>query len=731
MKNLKIILIILLSFFIASLVYPQKSLIKKGDKAYNEGDHLLALEYYEQFINTNEQIGNITIVKIANCYYYLKNYPLANKYFTKLIDEDLSIPDIINFAKLLQNLGKYSEAEKMFVKAIEKGEKSPLLKTFQQSCKWAIENSENIEGREVQLTDINTYGKPFGLQYYKDGIIYSTILQKEAGQDEQQKGISEQKYLDLCYSTMKDGIIGEPQLFTKTSISRYHKGSVSFTEDYNTIFFTKSIEYSLYKTDYKFIKSILKIYQAIYDGKDWVDIKELSFNSDEYSCQHPSVSPDGMKLFFSSDMPGGEGGKDLYVVYKQGTIWGPPINLGDEVNTPGDEIFPFINKKNILYFSSDGSIGYGGFDIYYAINKNGTWTLKTNIRKPVNSSKDDLAYVINPENDKHAFFSSNRIGKGDYTYIFSSKKLDLSPDTLKGQVIDNLTDKPVVDASVAVINKKTDKTLDKTKTDYEGKYELLVQKVEEGEAQDRKLQIEIKKQGYTDKHIDLFDEIFNKINEGKLDIEMKAENVALIAGNVFNSKTNEPLEAEIIFELLSDTKVETQTIKSDPENGDYKITLVYGNNYSFSASLKDFISSSDNIDLTDISQYKKINKDIYLAPVEVGQTVRIKNIFFDSGKATLRPESYTELNRVVNFLNENPIIEIEIAGHTDNTDSDVANLKLSQARSNSVKNYIVSNGIDESRIIAKGYGETKPIDSNDTEEGRQLNRRVEFTILKK
>lgn len=142
------------------------------------------------------------------------------------------------------------------------------------------------------------------------------------------------------------------------------------------------------------------------------------------------------------------------------------------------------------------------------------------------------------------------------------------------------------------------------------------------------------------------------------------------------------------------------------------------------------MQSAKNVNTSTLTEYKEITKDLYLSPIEVGQTIRLNNIFFEFAKADLKPESYGELDRVVKFLNENPSIEIKLSGHTDNVGNDAANLTLSENRAQSVLKYIVSHGVSASRITAKGFGKTKPVTGNETDEGRQLNRRVEFTIVK-
>lgn len=214
----------------------------------------------------------------------------------------------------------------------------------------------------------------------------------------------------------------------------------------------------------------------------------------------------------------------------------------------------------------------------------------------------------------------------------------------------------------------------------------------------------------------------------ELEKQQQPNPVVLIKGQVFDKNTNLPLGAKIQYEDLVTGKNEGIAI-SDSSTGKYQIALPYGKNYGFSATAKNYLSISENLDLTTVMEYKEINKNLYLVPIVVGQTIRINNIFFEFAKADLKTESFAELNRLVTYLKNNATIKIEMSGHTDNVGDDGANLKLSSARANAVQNYLVSNGIATERVFFKGYGETKPILTNDTEEGRALNRRVEFTIL--
>ncbi len=207
--------------------------------------------------------------------------------------------------------------------------------------------------------------------------------------------------------------------------------------------------------------------------------------------------------------------------------------------------------------------------------------------------------------------------------------------------------------------------------------------------------------------------------------------VMLVSGNVFNAKTKQPLSASLVYETLPDGTVAGNG-NSSPGDGAFKIVLPYDKNYSIHATADKFFAQSENLNLDSLVKagYKEIHKDLYLVPIEIGAVVRLNNVFFDFDKWNLRPESYVELDRVVKLLNENPSIEIEMSAHTDSRGADDYNFRLSDNRARSVMEYILSKGISPGRIVSKGYGETKPVATNDTDDGRQLNRRVEFTIVK-
>ncbi|TNE73865.1 MAG: hypothetical protein EP333_06320, partial [Bacteroidetes bacterium] len=204
--------------------------------------------------------------------------------------------------------------------------------------------------------------------------------------------------------------------------------------------------------------------------------------------------------------------------------------------------------------------------------------------------------------------------------------------------------------------------------------------------------------------------------------------IVFVVGQVFDSETKKPLSAEIVYEDLN-TNTELGVANSEPVEGRYQIALPYGKVYGFLARKKDYYSVSESIDLTVKEGLKTVKKDLYLSPIKKGVTIRLNNIFFEHDKSDLLSQSFVELNRLVSLLKANEEWKIEIGGHTDDTGSDAYNQTLSQKRASAVRAYLISQGISAERLTAKGYGESKPIASNETEEGKAENRRVEFKIL--
>ena len=422
-----------------------------------------------------------------------------------------------------------------------------------------------------------------------------------------------------------------------------------------------------------------------------------------------------MVLYFSEVKDANH--SDIYVSFNQGgNSWTKPKKIGAPISTNLDEFGPIITADNkTMFFASNRSGGYGGSDIYRTERLDNSWmkwSKPVNIGPPVNTDGFD------------AYFSMDASGKDIYT-----TRAFMSADGGSLDII-GLIPIPKIKISGFIRNKKTNQPLTLelqylavkedtgwVHSDKTGFYEVVLHK--------RSLyEFSAVKEGF-DIMIDTIDLSATKgdIDMNK-DFYMNPQSMEL-TGFVYNKKDNTPMSVEL--SIVHDHH-EIASLSSD-DNGFYHSYIPSKGRYYFLANKEGFMNLSDSLEVMEFDPYNGITKDLYMIPIEVGVTIRLNNIFFDFDKTTLRPESIPELDRVVQFMQDNPMVKVEIGGHTDSMGTDEYNIVLSQGRADAVVSYVVGKGIEPSRIIAMGYGENQPADTNATDEGRQTNRRVEFKIL--
>lgn len=408
-----------------------------------------------------------------------------------------------------------------------------------------------------------------------------------------------------------------------------------------------------------------------------------------------SVSPDGNTLVVSGkyNEDGTRNGSGVSTVKRTPEGWSVPktIEIKNYENKSSTADFFVTNDQKILMLAIQTKGTKGEHDIYISFRQeDGEFSEPKHMGKVINTKGNDVAPFLASDGKTLYYSTDGYPGQGSND-IFVTKRLD---DTWTNW------SKPVnMGSSINTEDFDSDFTI-AAKGDY----------------------------AYMVSGFDSYGEL--DIIKVKLKEETRPDPVVLVYGKVYNSKTNETLGSDILYGHLPDGK-EIGIASSDPNDGSYKIVLPYGELYSFQASASGFYAVTENIDLKDFSQYLEIERDLFLAPIEVGQVVRLNNIFFEFGKADLLNDSFVELNRLVDLLKENANMKVEIAGHTDNVGSDDANKNLSQERVNSVVEFLTSKGINVARLQAVGYGEASPITTNETDDRRAQNRRVEFKILSK
>jgi outer membrane protein OmpA-like peptidoglycan-associated protein/tetratricopeptide (TPR) repeat protein len=379
------------------------------------------------------------------------------------------------------------------------------------------------------------------------------------------------------------------------------------------------------------------LYISYLNNNGWSEPENLGRNvNSEFWESTPSLSPDKRDLYFSSNVPGGFGGKDLWVCHRdENGKWQEAVNLGAEINTAADESTPFIHADNqTLFFNSNGHEGYSEKPDLFLSRKqpDGKWSKPENLGYPINTIEDEGSLVVAADG-KTAYFSSDRSD--------SKGGLDIYSFELRSDV------RPL-------------KTL-------------------------------------------------------------------WVKGKVFDIKTKTGLPSTVELTDLSTREIISK-VQTD-EEGNYLVTLPVGKDYAFNVHRKGYLFYSENYNMRDISSDSTYTADIPLQPIEANAHIVLKNVFFDSKKTTLKPESIIELDNVVRLMNENPNMKILISGYTDNVGKPADNLALSKGRAVAVVNYLISKGINDSRLSFKGFGETNPVGDNSTEEGRALNRRTELSVV--
>ncbi len=611
---------------------------------------------------------------------------------------------------------------------------------------------------------VNTEGLDFSPTFYEDGIVF--ISTNPAGLKKRTDEQLKLPAMSILRSRRNaDGPLQTPEPFAKELSSLYHEGPVCFDRTAETIYFSRN---SLIGGKVKIAKDDIqkmRLYTAQKSGAVWSEPVPLPFNNNEFDDCHPAISIDGDKLFFSSNRPGGFGGMDIYVAYRVGESWSEPVNLGAEVNSKGNEAFPFIHADNTLYYASDGLEGKGGLDMYYVIPDGSEWTKPVNMGEPFNSTGDDFGLIVDL-NKINGYFSTNgqTTKGGDDVFSFHTENGNLDDFLLQNQrvpdrnldlevtVTDKISSQILANADVRVLNYDANTVIGR---DEKGNL-ITIQKVN---GQDVMLALPPDKgiTGQSD-------------NEGKFTTEVKPGNYVVIVskeeyqtkqlrltiskpGNaltaalekaafsgkvrwnasVFNYVTNAPLAGAML--VLTNPATNTKDTVIADANGLIDHYLERSTKYQI-----DLYQSGRHIGNTDINTEgwslpnQIMMQNFSVAPLMPGTVIELPNIYYNFNDATLRPDARKDLDLLISLLKQQPTVKIELASHTDARGTARYNEDLSQRRADGVVEYLIEKGIAKDRLSPVGYGESEPRNRcrdgvNCTEQEHARNRRTEVRIL--
>ncbi len=777
MKN--VLAIVVLTWLSTGPVLAQ-SLVKQADRQFNELAYTKAIELYEKaLINPtpiSESEKRDAQAKLGYSYQQIRDMPNAERIYRDLVTSGNLPPDYARYylfyAQALASNGKYQEAQAAYEKYNDLPMGAKQTTSFAKIYSDVSDLTTKAGSYKVDYLSMNTRRAEFSPMFYRDGLVFVAEGRGKSGLKGMFAGNSSH-YLDLYYlpdlktvarpwsarrgrvqlfqvlgrdeytaptpnDTKTIGYYGGPNLnagyddhpvsesdrFGRTLNTKYHEGPATFTKDGLRVIFTRN-NYN----DGQFRKSAdgvnkLKLYTAGQENGIWSKAEELPFNSDEYSTGHPTLSKDDQRLYFSSDRPGGFGGTDIYVSTWENGRWGAPANLGPEVNTKGNELFPFVDERGNIYFSSDGRPGLGDLDIYYTTltpdGKQGQVT--RNLGEPLNSAKDDFG-IVTDANRMSGYFSSNRKrgGADDDVYHFAREESRNACRELMVRIIDADSGMPLANTSLALDNAVDDQQK-KLETNTDGIARICLD-VESD------FKFLVSRDGYDDNKVgfstrDLLDD-----KPSQLEIILskpKPPVISTLRGRVTAQTDKTPIAgAKVLLVSECDGTSEEATTDAD---GYYEFVIKPGCDYSIEA-LKDKMGTrggriaKDGSGTGNITMFKK------------GDIVKIENIYYDVNKAAIRPDAAAELDKVVELMKKYPTMIIEMRSHTDSRATSSYNSMLSGKRAKSAVAYLTSNGIASKRMIAKGYGESdllnKCKDGIDcAEEDHQQNRRTEIKIIK-
>ncbi len=644
--------------------------------------------------------------------------------------------------------------------------------------KFGHQGNQTAINRDViflNASNINTDGLEFSPVLYENGLVY--VSRNKNGLIDENTG---KTFFELFYSELDpNGIPTRAQKFSNELNSQLHEGPVTFNRKGNKIYFTRSnLSKGLSRADKKG-RVGLKIYEAERGDFDWENIVELPFNDNEYSCMHPALSADETKLFFSSNMPGGYGGMDLYFVEKRYGEWTAPINLGPDINTSRNEVFPFIHDNGTLFFASDGHEGLGGLDIYMINIQGRRWGQLVNLGEPFNSIKDDLGLILDIRGIKGYLTSNRDGGKGsDDIYIFEAphglqgvqgpENIVTTIATFDGQMSRRLPGTAIyifeISPNGLVENNElydlqmvTADPAIKDSTDHKEITLKLIRKDEKnlGEPNsltdrngetivtfeiDKEYLILASKSGYNTQEIQFSP---GDATAGvPLELVLERSNCLALNGVITTLDNPIPVPGTLV-RIINSCDDSEQVVRTNMR-GEFTSCLAFGCEFVIKAQRQGFEDTQTKVSTQslrgtrsiDIGMELKPKSELVLKePIRTGSVIILENIYYDFNKSAIRKGAAPDLEALARLMEKFPSLEIELGAHTDSRGEKDYNLELSLKRADSAKQFLTNRGIDPDRIKSFGYGEAKIRNKCKdgvpcSEEEHQYNRRTEVKVLK-
>lgn len=737
----------------------QNAKLKKARYYMESLNYQVAIDIYQQILEKGDNPEAMTNLAIA--YKKTNQYEAALPWFEKAVELEDARPEVFYYyGQALQHSGSCTEAKVIYQRYLKLRPYDLRRRYIESPCmeREKILAKGELSQYQVKNLPINGAYNDIGPAFYQDGLVFGSIKAPE--------GKRKAAFFDLYYA---DGNANDPFAFQEATQfssnlnSKLHEAIVTFSQDEQQIYVTRNRQEEQDPRRNPVIR--LEILSAKKSGGDsWTEPEALPFNDPSFSVAHPCLSPEGDRLFFSSDMPGGFGGKDIYLSFWDGESWGNPINLGPGINTEGDEITPFFDKNGHLYFASDGHFGLGGQDVYKVQDLgDGRWSEVVNLGPPINTKDHDFGFIIHQDN-KHGYFTSDRsggMGADDiYGFIWDEPEVRQAYrfKVVNGQSM----------GGVGLVTAKVHEDGRFLTTDSEGYFTIEASK---GEC----FSLSFVSEGYEPKHwedcVSTVQDAPNVITIGMQELEKKPadppKDVFYFDLEVVDNLTGGGIAGAKV--VLSDGACGVEYSGTTDERGWLRIeapevccsrVTIDAKNYFLHKSDKEFCDvrkgevrnillqpyirvqeeevTSRSTASNPQDTIKKLETSFQVSQGsgegEGEEISYLLNIYYNVGRTSVKKESVPELFKLLDLLQDNPDLIVEIGSHTDARGGASFNQNLSQRRANNIVNFLVGEGVSKRRLIARGYGEEKPV--NDCVDGKeceeeeyQLNRRTEFRVI--
>lgn len=697
MKHILLIGLFVLPGFLAMAQSTKHA--ERGDKFYEKFDYNRAIFFYE-LAHEKDPKDSHTTRQLGLSYRALGNLKSSAQWFEKTLFLDKSkATDMLYLAEALKSHGRYSQALEWYEKYAEQVPGDSRAQRHLSDPEYYKKLNDKGEGVRVRSLGINDDQPSFGIASFDNEYIFSSPGIPGFGVQEKSTW-NELPYLDLYVG--ERGVSNELVNIRPIDGSintRFHDGPATYDKSSQTIFVTRNnMENGKPVRDNTGTVN-LKIYEAQKIEGEWNDVRELTFNSDEYSNAHPCVSFDGQTLYFISNKPGGIGGTDLYRSNRTEDGWSVPENLGSTINTEGNEMFPSLSPDGTLYFASDGHAGLGGLDVFKSQELNEGWTEPINLGAPYNTNNDDFGIIYNKDGST-GYFSSNRdggVGNDDlFWFEDKSKAVQLLSGTVRGlsqspgQAYIKAYDPATGSQQMIPLNENGSFAFEaEAGTTYELSY---------------------RDQGGEKKWMDYT--VPEKISDQNAELgTFDAYEVALAENNSsLNNDTTENTANELSNQ--SNSASESQNKNKDDKE------------------LENIADKNEKEGVIEVNSPDEVDYETS----DMLEDLELNNVYFDYNSSNIRPDAKKTLTKLIDLMQSKPQYRIEISAHTDPRGSVEFNRILSRRRAEAAKDYLIAQGISENRIVMNWFGESKQVvdcpDPEDCEEYiYQMNRRAEFKII--